>query len=634
MSSPACSACHRSRPTCWCCASPPSWTPECRRCCADATATPQRPYPTFALAMAVLAMPDWSAIAPAGPLRSWRLVDVDIAIERPSRLAAVADRRAHRSTSSRASTCSTSDLARGARSGRPRSGVAPSQRRVAQAIAAHRRSGVVHSPGPTGPPATSPAVRRRRCRAAPSTQITAPIPLVASDDLARLLAARDPAVAGRALRRCPRPGRDTCSRRPRCTGGAAKPQRRSLVGVREAGGAARRRRVEPRRHDADASPSNAPLAGRLVDARDRGAPGIRPRPRRGRDRQRSTPGRAGASLAARAAHRADGDVGRPCARRRAATQLLHADRRAGPPPRAGLRRLGLRRAGDARARASRALFAGESGTGKTMAAEVLANDLELDLYRIDLAGVVSKYIGETEKNLRRLFDAAEAGGAVLLFDEADALFGKRSEVKRQPRPLRQHRGRLPAAAHGDATAASAILATNMRQRARPRIHAPRCGSSSRFRSRARPSGERIWQLAFPSTVPPRAARSRSGWPGSTSAAATSTPSRCNAAFAAAAAGTPVTMAMVLDAARTELRKPDRPTNEVESYEVHLHIERIVVDAPTTQPRAPRAITRDCPRPRGVTSHPRLTRRVMTSPRELQRPSFADAVANAVPGGHR
>ncbi|UBF24838.1 ATP-binding protein [Kovacikia minuta CCNUW1] len=76
-----------------------------------------------------------------------------------------------------------------------------------------------------------------------------------------------------------------------------------------------------------------------------------------------------------------------------------------------------------------ALFAGSSGTGKTMAAEVLAQELNLDLYRIDLSQVVSKYIGETEKNLRRVFDAAEAAGAILLFDEADALFGKRSEVK-------------------------------------------------------------------------------------------------------------------------------------------------------------------------------------------------------------
>ncbi|KAM3101422.1 ATP-binding protein [Phormidesmis sp. 146-12] len=76
-----------------------------------------------------------------------------------------------------------------------------------------------------------------------------------------------------------------------------------------------------------------------------------------------------------------------------------------------------------------ALFAGSSGTGKTLAAETLATELKLDLYRIDLSAVVSKYIGETEKNLRRVFDAAETGGVILLFDEADAIFGKRSEVK-------------------------------------------------------------------------------------------------------------------------------------------------------------------------------------------------------------
>jgi hypothetical protein len=76
-----------------------------------------------------------------------------------------------------------------------------------------------------------------------------------------------------------------------------------------------------------------------------------------------------------------------------------------------------------------ALFSGQSGTGKTMAAGVIAQTLKLDLYRIDLSTVVSKYIGETEKNLRKIFDAAETGGCILLFDEADALFGKRTEVK-------------------------------------------------------------------------------------------------------------------------------------------------------------------------------------------------------------
>ena len=75
------------------------------------------------------------------------------------------------------------------------------------------------------------------------------------------------------------------------------------------------------------------------------------------------------------------------------------------------------------------LFAGPSGAGKTMAAEIIANELGLDLYKIDLSTVVSKYIGETEKNLARVFDEAETSNAILFFDEADALFGKRSEVK-------------------------------------------------------------------------------------------------------------------------------------------------------------------------------------------------------------
>ncbi|HWF06819.1 MAG TPA: ATP-binding protein [Bryobacteraceae bacterium] len=76
-----------------------------------------------------------------------------------------------------------------------------------------------------------------------------------------------------------------------------------------------------------------------------------------------------------------------------------------------------------------ALFTGEPGTGKTMAAQVLARELGLDLFRVDLSRVMSKYIGETEKNLSLLFDEAHASGAILFFDEADALFGKRTEVK-------------------------------------------------------------------------------------------------------------------------------------------------------------------------------------------------------------
>jgi len=75
------------------------------------------------------------------------------------------------------------------------------------------------------------------------------------------------------------------------------------------------------------------------------------------------------------------------------------------------------------------MFSGEPGTGKTMASEVIANELKLDLYKIDLSFVVSKYVGETEKNLNSIFKEAETSNAMLFFDECDAIFGKRSEIK-------------------------------------------------------------------------------------------------------------------------------------------------------------------------------------------------------------
>jgi hypothetical protein len=87
------------------------------------------------------------------------------------------------------------------------------------------------------------------------------------------------------------------------------------------------------------------------------------------------------------------------------------------------------RPGGGRGRGVTALFAGDSGTGKTMSAEVIAGDLGLDLYAVDLSSVIDKYVGETEKNLERIFTEAAGVNAVLLFDEADAIFGKRSEVR-------------------------------------------------------------------------------------------------------------------------------------------------------------------------------------------------------------
>ena len=207
-----------------------------------------------------------------------------------------------------------------------------------------------------------------------------------------------------------------------------------------------------------------------------------------------------------------------------------------------------------------ALFAGESGTGKTMAAEVLANDLDLNLYRIDLSAVVSKYIGETEKNLRKVFDAAEQGGAILLFDEADALFGKRSEVKDSHdryanieinyllQRIEQFSG-------------LSILATNMKsaldpaflRRLRFIVNFPFPGLKER---------KLIWQKAFPAEVPKadldfdRLARLNVSGGNIHSIA-------LNAAFAAAADGQCITMPLLMSAARGELKKLDRPYNEAE-----------------------------------------------------------------------
>ena len=208
-----------------------------------------------------------------------------------------------------------------------------------------------------------------------------------------------------------------------------------------------------------------------------------------------------------------------------------------------------------------ALFAGESGTGKTMAAEVIANELKLALYRIDLSAVVSKYIGETEKNLRRLFDAAEQGGAILLFDEADALFGKRSEVKdSHDRYANIEINYL--LQRMEAFSGLAILATNMKsaldvafmRRLRFVLNFPYPGPAER---------QRMWRQALPAEVPraeeidfARLARFNFSGGNIHSAA-------LNASFEAAAQGKPVSQATLMAAVRRELRKLDRPVHEGE-----------------------------------------------------------------------
>ena len=207
-----------------------------------------------------------------------------------------------------------------------------------------------------------------------------------------------------------------------------------------------------------------------------------------------------------------------------------------------------------------ALFAGESGTGKTMAAEVIAQELRLNLYRIDLSAVVSKYIGQTEKNLRRLFDAAEHGGAILFFDEADALFGKRSEVKdSHDRYANIEINYL--LQRMEAFGGLAILATNMKS-ALDTAFLRRLRFIVNFQFPSLQERMRLWQRAWPEGVPregldyERLARaSVSG--GNVHSVA------LNAAFMAAQRGTPVTMALAMGALRAELRKLDKPVKEAE-----------------------------------------------------------------------
>ena len=207
------------------------------------------------------------------------------------------------------------------------------------------------------------------------------------------------------------------------------------------------------------------------------------------------------------------------------------------------------------------LFAGPSGTGKTMAAEVLARALRLDLYRIDLSRVVSKYIGETEKNLARVFDAAEAGGAVLLFDEADALFGKRSEVKDSHdryanievsyllQRMESYRG-------------LAILTTNLKdslddaflRRLRFAVTFPFPDAALRAE---------IWRRAFPAATPTEGldvdALARLNVTGGNIRNVA-----LGAAFLAADADEPVRMGHLLRAARAEVVKLDRPLSDHET----------------------------------------------------------------------
>lgn len=219
-----------------------------------------------------------------------------------------------------------------------------------------------------------------------------------------------------------------------------------------------------------------------------------------------------------------------------------------------------------RGRGITALFSGPSGTGKTMAAEILSNhnnnhsSRKLNLYRIDLANVVNKYIGVTEKNLKKVFDAAETSGAILFFDEADALFGKRTEIRDSHdryanlevnyllQRMEDYRG-------------LAILATNNKtaldhaflRRIRFIVNFPFPDAANR---------QLIWEKAFPEKVPlnglEHSALARLEIPGGNIKNIV-----VNAAFLAAEEGKPIDMPKIMHAARREYKKIDKLISESE-----------------------------------------------------------------------
>ncbi|MBN1177963.1 MAG: ATP-binding protein [Anaerolineae bacterium] len=208
------------------------------------------------------------------------------------------------------------------------------------------------------------------------------------------------------------------------------------------------------------------------------------------------------------------------------------------------------------------LFAGPPGTGKTMAAEVIAAALRLDLYKIDLSTIVSKYIGETEKNLERIFSEAQNSNAILFFDEADAIFGKRSEVK----DAHDRYANIEVSyllQRMEAYDGVAILATNLRANL-DEAFTRRLQFAVDFPFPEEEDRRRIWETLFPATVPSApgldfgllARRFKLAGGGIRNVIVT-------AAFLAAAEDTPVTMQHLLHGVRRELQKMGRLVNDAD-----------------------------------------------------------------------
>ncbi|MBI2767716.1 MAG: ATP-binding protein [Chloroflexi bacterium] len=484
-----------------------------------------RAYPTFALALAVLCDPHWSALAPSGPLRHWQLIDLaaDGAALIDRRLRAD-ERIVHHLTGIDYLDPRLAPVVRPAADGaRPAPAMAP----LAQELRALLHSGPVVLAGDDAP-------AKRALTRAFATDTGRALFSLSSEDIPAAAAER--ALFARLW-----------EREAALTGALL------LVGCDESPASAAAFAEEVRAPLMLACRETPPgldrKHGRIVVDRPRWRVPDAPVPSAA-----SVPlGELAQRIDARATW---DDIVLPAHHlqtlREIGLHLRHADRVFGEW---GLATKSARGLGIS------ALFAGPSGTGKTMAAEVLANDVGRELYRVDLSTVVSKYVGETEKNLRRVFDAAEDAGVILLFDEADALFGKRSEV----RDSHDRYANIEVSyllQRMESFAGLAILTTNMKQALDPAfLRRLRFVVQFPFPD-ARQRAE-IWERTFPPALPRRAIDverlSQLNVAGGSIRNIA-----LNASFFAAADGGALTMQHLLQAAHGEYAKLEKPLGEAET----------------------------------------------------------------------
>ncbi|MFV0665598.1 ATP-binding protein [Denitromonas sp.] len=548
--------------------------------CGEAAGQPQRPWATFGLALAVLPEPHWSALTPVAPLRRWRLVEVDeragltsarlqldervlhfiAGLNYPDhRLAALLDTVPPAGLMAEAHRALAADLAMQLAEQRGRLPVvmlggddADGQQDVAATLAQALGVGLFRLRAGDIPAAPHEQAALRSLWQREAALLGAGLLVTCSDDAGAVLARFVSDIDGLVIVAGTRP--------PSLDGDTvhATVDKPDAPGQRQLWLAALGEGAVALSGTLDGLASQYRLSARRIAASVR-------------QLDTTDPAQAAATLHRRC--RGDGtalselaqaidpratwdDLILPEAQRRTLQQLaVHARHRITVHHDWGFAGKSARGLGIA------TLFSGDSGTGKTLAAEVLAGELGLALYRIDLSAVISKYIGETEKNLRKVFDAAEDIGALLLFDEADALFGKRSEVK----DSHDRYANIEVSyllQRMEAYRGLAILTTNHKtaldtafsRRLRFVVHFPYPDGVQR---------EAIWRHIFPAATPlgeldyAKLARLNATGGNIRNIA-------LSAAFLAAEAGTAVSMAHLLRAAHLEAAKREKAPTDAET----------------------------------------------------------------------